>query len=471
MTAGGAPLVQVAIRRALRPPLRDPRYWVIQILIILVAVGHESADRFGLLQRTGIPEFAPVALFVVPVLYAALDFGLAGSVATAAWLSLLTIPDIIFGRSGVAAWADAVQLTIICVVAVFVGYRMELEVLARERAEAASRARAASEASYRALFEGSPVPILVFEPGGAVKEANPAARALLGLSRPEAASGALDQVRQAALAAPDAGDRELSLRTPRGTEMLLHALRTGVQGSEGERLVQVVLQDVTDARRRQSRLDAYATHMLRGQEEERRRIAQEIHDEPIQTLTHLCHRLDVLPGRAELPPPTSAALDGIREVAESVAQNLRRLAHGLRPPSLDDLGMVASLRRLVADFEAETGVSALLRVDGGDRRLEPEMELGLFRIAQEALTNVERHAGARHVVVDILFDDSEVRLRVCDDGDGLPAAAEQRPSGGLGVLGMRERATLLGGRFTIQGSAAAGTEVEVKVPTAVAIGR
>jgi signal transduction histidine kinase len=154
-----------------------------------------------------------------------------------------------------------------------------------------------------------------------------------------------------------------------------------------------------------------------------------------------------------------------RRVAERIAEELRRLARGLRPASLEDLGLVTALGRLVADADGRDSLHAHLRVEGEPRRLDPLVELGLFRIAQEAVRNVERHARAAHVEVGLRFDPEAVELTVVDDGRGLPPAilADGEPHR-LGLVGMEERAALLDGRFEIEPRPPHGTRVRASIP-------
>lgn len=225
---------------------------------------------------------------------------------------------------------------------------------------------------------------------------------------------------------------------------------------------------MSEEQRRERQRDAYAASVLRVQEEERRRIAQELHDEPVQALISLCRRLDLLPGRADLPAATVNALEQVRCLSAGIASDLRELARGLRPPCLDDLGLVAALRQLLARVEDRAGIVATLRIRGTERRLAPETELGLFRIAQEALHNVERHARAHRVTVGLIFDGG-VRLRIVDDGNGFVGATGAQGNGreGLGLLGMQERAALLGGQLRLCSSPGAGTAIVVVVPETI----
>jgi len=145
-----------------------------------------------------------------------------------------------------------------------------------------------------------------------------------------------------------------------------------------------------------------------------------------------------------------------------VVSELRQISRGLRPPTLDDLGLAAALRKLVADFQGRTGIAASMRVEGAGRRLSPDVELGLFRIAQEALNNVSRHAAAERVTVRVRFLADELRLTVTDDGAGFNPG--QAAESSLGIAGMSERAALLGGTLEVASAPGRGATVRAVIP-------
>ncbi len=446
-----------------RMPRYDRVFLAAQVLMVLIIVGYEAADAAGVPWPLNSQEFAPVALFVIPMIYVARGFGPLGAFATIAWVAGLVMLQIGLQRQGLNRWADDLQVAIIGTVAVFVGYRVQREMLIRRRVEDTHEALQTSEARYRALFEQSQTATLIATRDGRVREANAAAHALLGVNGHDVIGHTLaDLLGESGSAHVRAGrpPQIITRADTKGVELLLRPVCTFA----GANVLQIVLQDVTEEQQRRRRLDAYAAYVLQGQEEERRRIARELHDEPVQDLVYLCRRLDLLPHRDALPADAIASLEETRQLTEQIARGLRELARGLRPPSLDDLGLVASLRHLLATFEERTGVAASLQVDGDERRLSPASELGLFRIAQEALRNVERHAAARHAVVGIVFNGC-VQLTVRDDGIGfaIPPQANGSVGAGLGLLGMQERTELLGGRFAISSLVGEGATVRVTI--------
>ncbi len=204
------------------------------------------------------------------------------------------------------------------------------------------------------------------------------------------------------------------------------------------------------------------------QEEERRRLARELHDGLGQTLTALKTQLERLQQRDdELPEAARARLADSVELAGLALRETRELSRLLRPPVLDDLGLVAALSALARSLGERAGLAVALSAEGLDERLEPDLETLVFRVAQEALTNVLKHAATARAEVSLARRGGRLRLRVADAGAGFDlaaAAALERP--GSGLRGMHDRVELYGGRFEVRSAPGAGTVVEVEVPFA-----
>jgi signal transduction histidine kinase len=439
-----------------------------QALAILVALTQVAIDLSQGGPRVSLVEVAPVVLFMSPVLYAVGVFDATGRVGAATALLFLALLDGALLQHGLHRWSDALEVGIVATMAVCVGQRVASDLAVRRRARAAEEDRQLSETAYRALFAESHTPILLVGDDGLIRDANVAAKALFATppvelsGRPLAALFGPDMVRRLLVGpSPDA----ITVRDAAGADLVLRPIRTCISMGADRRLVQLVLRDLTEERRHQLERERYVTSLLQGQEEQRRQLAQELHDQPVQALIAVCHRLDLVPQRASLPADTVASLEQTRAVVERTVQELRELARGLRPPTLDDLGLATSLRHLLDELEERTGVRTRLTVRAGERRLGPEVEGALFRIAQEAVCNVERHAAAGRLWVEVAFDRG-VRLTVRDDGRGsrpTPAGGTGTRTG-LGLLGLRERATLLRGQLDITSSPGRGTTVRVKIP-------
>lgn len=208
------------------------------------------------------------------------------------------------------------------------------------------------------------------------------------------------------------------------------------------------------------RLEHERRHSMRrvlvAQEAERRRVARELHDEIGQNLTAAVLELNrVREGGVVL----GDALDDAQELARQSLETLSEITARLRPAAFDDLGLASALQSLAADSERRTGVEVETVVDGKLDVLDPDAELVLFRVAQEALTNALRHSACSRVTIDVRRDDGAVVLRVADDGAGLGEALS-----GAGIRGMRERAAMIGGRLRFSAPAGGGTAVELRVP-------
>ncbi|MGE5274039.1 MAG: GAF domain-containing protein [Verrucomicrobiota bacterium] len=201
--------------------------------------------------------------------------------------------------------------------------------------------------------------------------------------------------------------------------------------------------------------------VVEGQELERQRLARELHDETGQALTSILLGLR----RVEEAKTREDARDAAAELRSEIVKTLqavRRLAVELRPKALDDFGLVPALERLADAFGGDSGIAIDVEANLDETRLPPEVEIALYRIAQEALTNVAKHAGAEHVSVVVTRRAGSVTVVVEDDGRGFGAAGGD--AAGLGLVGMKERVGLLGGRLAIESTEGSGTTIVADVP-------
>ncbi|MHB8262946.1 MAG: sensor histidine kinase [Acidimicrobiales bacterium] len=527
------------------PPIGKARFWIVQGLVFLVVIVQELLWMPGIRGwGLGIPPFVAIGLFGIPVLYAALDFGFAASVATAAIATGTTMVTIavngIFGMlPTLYSWAYAVELASLLVVAAAVGSRFERETKARIAVEHAALAATVAEERYHSLFDASAAPVLLVDRAGVVREANASARrtfshpSLFGRTLREIIGGDAARV---LLRGPSRQGTPVHVITPNGIDYMLMAssaptvadsldneavagsydattdmYNTAGGASWPDGILQVVFQDVTEEVQRQRQTEAYAEHVMRVQEEERRRIARELHDEPVQSLVHLCHKIDMAMDVADLPESAYSELETTRTMTEDIITELRNIATGLRPPALDDLGLIASLRNLVSDYKDRTDAQITLSITGNVQRMDQWRELTIYRITQEALSNVEHHSEATRVLVSLKATGDMLRLAVADNGKGFNAAAKptaysstqandatNRSSNEtasesfagspgslrigsahdnqpriatttdesrihLGLLGMRERAQLAGGRLRVDSRNGKGTLVSLRI--------
>jgi two-component system sensor histidine kinase DegS len=317
--------------------LRDRRFWLVQALVLAIAAVHTTIETMGALHDVRDLYLLPVSVFFIPLLYAALNFGLEGALPTGLWCVLLTTPNIVILHSGAERIGVLVQLAFLVLLSAMVAIRVDKE-------------------------------------------------------------------RRAKLAAEDATRR---------------------------------LADI------QASLKSYIGLALRAQEEERFRLSRELHDETVQELVVAKTALEDVSGT----PGQRARLELVDAALQRCIDGIRRFCRALRPSVLDDLGLVPALDWLLSDLGGRTGIQMALEVSGDRLRLTPEQELVIFRVAQQALQNVERHALASRVDVRLAYASGRLCLEVVDDGHGFdPAQVRQ---GSLGLAGMQERASLIGAEFDV----------------------
>jgi two-component system sensor histidine kinase UhpB len=200
---------------------------------------------------------------------------------------------------------------------------------------------------------------------------------------------------------------------------------------------------------------------IQAQEQERRRIAQDLHDEVNQALTAVSLRLQASIENA--PPELRRELTETKRLASQAMDELLAIARRLRPAVLDDHGLVPALHSQVRDFAEQTGIQASFRTRGAMPQLSPEQQLVIYRVTQEGLSNVAQHAEARKVDVELSFIGRTV-LQISDDGHGFKQSnGAKRNGNGLGLSGMRERALLIGGRLSLWSGEGDGTRVELTI--------
>ncbi len=232
---------------------------------------------------------------------------------------------------------------------------------------------------------------------------------------------------------------------------------------EIQRLQRTLMLMAQKVRSAQESLRGYIGAITAGQEEERRRLARELHDDTLQALIALQQRIQLARLKLADDPRAAGPLAELQSLTEATIQDLRRLTRALRPIYLEDLGLVPALEMLVAEMQ-RPGLTIEFIHKGPERRLKPEVELALYRMAQEALNNVIRHAQARHAQVVITFTPDSVHLEVRDDGRGFQvpdSPAEFAPQGHFGLLGLYERADLIGARLSLQSAPGQGTHLQI----------
>jgi PAS domain S-box-containing protein len=343
-----------------------------------------------------------------------------------------------------------------------------------------------SEERWRAVFENSAAGIALSDPASTrFLSANAAFQKMLGYSEEELRAWSfLDithetdrEANRRLLAELLEGRRpsyEMQKRYRRkdGNLIWVSIQVSLVPGTESiPRFCMAIAEDVSERKRAQEELQhsfeqlRALTARLQGiREEERKSVAREIHDELGQALTAI--KIDLASLMRELPADQERQrrrTDSILELVDQTIQSVRRISTELRPGILDDLGLVAALEWAAEEFEARTGTRCRLDLPGDDIEIDQERATAMFRIFQETLTNVARHAKASEVGVRLAKDNGDLTLEVHDNGKGIDEE-ELSAGGSLGILGMRERATLLGGELGILGAPQNGTTVRVRIP-------
>lgn len=511
-TAGPAKRHDLSFVHRFQTRLHDRRFWVVQILVIGISVGHTVLEATGGLGV--LPDIAPIPVssYFIPVVYAALNFGVEGAVPTALWSALLTVPNLILWHTGAERAGVAFQLALLVAIAFVIARRVDFETAAKERAEAANArlerlnltAAASAESLDRETVLSQTLRAMI-DPGKS--------QSSWILLAPDDADGECIMTAATASAPTEIGAGELAATrsviseplgrddgagkgTVREDRMAIVPLRVlgAIAGAIGlatpvdalsaddVKLLEAVGNQlgvalgnirsfrqtqfmVTELSQAQKALQDYVRLATDAQEEERKRLARELHDDTIQTMVIARAELDALAVEKPVSEAVGARLHKVDEMLTAAIDNVRRFSRDLRPSLLDDLGLVDAIDWLVGDLRARTTINAQLRVDGEPRRLSQREELALFRIVQEALHNVERHAEAKTAKVLIDFG-QEVRATVVDDGRSFEtseALAGHGSSTRLGLLGMRERAKLIGATLSIENRPLSGTRVTVSL--------
>lgn len=354
------------------------------------------------------------------------------------------------------------------------------DVTARVRAQEALAVR---EAYLRAMLDNFPFLVWLKDVNGRFLAVNQAFARACGRASPADVVGLTDfDVWSRELAQRYADDDRSVMATHRqkdveepivseGVSRWFETFKTPVLDKQGTVLGTTgFARDITERQRldeqlraQSEQLRALAAHVESVREEERVRIAREIHDELGQALT--CMSMDLAFLDKQLPKGDEPAAERVAALAVLVKETVntvRRISAELRPSILDDLGLAPALEWLAHDFESRTSIRCAVSVPS-TINISPERGTVVFRMCQEALTNVARHAGASQVSIDLVEADDSLTLEVRDNGRGITAEEVHRPDS-LGLLGMRERAALLGGVAKVEGTPGKGTSVTVQVP-------
>ncbi|MDD5288687.1 MAG: PAS domain S-box protein [Dehalococcoidales bacterium] len=251
-----------------------------------------------------------------------------------------------------------------------------------------------------------------------------------------------------------------------GTEATI-MLTTSLIKEEGKpAYFQHISRDVTREKKLTENLRLYAQQITQAQEEERKRIARELHDESIQTLVILSRHIDELISAQSKRSKMIRPLEEVRGEVDNIIAQVRRFTQDLRPPTLDYLGLIPAVRELTSQLEHQSSIKTELKTNGVEKHFTPEDEMLIYRIIQESLSNVWKHSGAMTAMVSINFGKEDTTIEIRDDGKGFVIGEDMRfvQSGKIGLAGMLERADLLGANLSVQSNVGRGTLVTLLVP-------
>lgn len=477
--------------------LHDQYGLLLGLLLGIVAVGvvlhygdllpfmSDAAARapVGLSTRQSLERM----LFLLPIVYATIVFGTRTGLAVLAAVGVILLPRAlpIFRTTEHAIFEAGGVLVVGGLLILWIhAQRREMDTVQRSefRTVHLYLQLQESERRFRDLFENAGVALFACSSQGAVVAANRACERLTGRGRAD-----LTGMDVSLLFAPDMWEKqkEIEARLQRGEPVpqpydvrfirkdgaeRVVSLRTRMESNgNGARGLQYVAIDVTEQKRLQDHLNVFMRKILTAQEDERRRIAQELHDDTTQSLLLIAQRLDGLAARprGQVPPDLVRDLHDLHGVTIKTLTDLRRLIRDLRPHLLDEFGLVPALEWLTEELSRQGGVEAHVEVCGPLPDFTPEVRLVLFRIAQEALSNVRRHSGANLAAVRLHGYSRSVKMVVSDNGRGFqvpPLLSDLATNGRLGLLGMYERVLFLDGTLEIHSGVGRGTTVTVELP-------
>ena len=432
----------------------------------------------------GLERLAVERLFLLlPITYLGFLFGMKAGLTGSALALVIMLPNALLTSEYRVDALGEVGGVVAAGAVINVGFeRLRRE---RERRRLVGEQLRVSEERYREIFENAHDGIWLQDMQGRITMANRACAEITGYTPEELvgmrAKGLLSeeplnkarQIRKRLLAGETINEPyEQEIIKRDGTSALLWLTPSLITSQGWPTGFQFIARDITEQAHMQENLNFYLQQVTRAQEHERQRIAQELHDETAQSLLLMAQRLDSLASTAKkrLNRDVAAELQEVRATTIEALMELRRLAQDLRPRILDDMGLVPALEWLADDLAEQDGIEARVEVDGTLPRLSEEGQLLLFRIAQEALRNIGKHSGASEAILSLRAYDARLEMRVADNGEGftLPkAVGDLAATGKLGLLGMHERARLLGGTLDIRSERRKGTTVVVELPVSV----
>ena len=509
--AGDAGMAGSGIRRLLASiPLRDYRFWIIQFLIVLINIGHLRLEEAQVLGGEWALYLLSISVLLIPVVYSALAFGLAGALPTAVWALVLSLPEI-SSHTWTIRFGILIQFGIVCAIGIIVGIRVDREAAATREADQANLRLSRLNATAAAVAASLDLERVLRGTLRATLDSRKGQIAWIRtLARPHTSGVTiidaslaeppqrLDDVQEAlTLAACQSGTLQRDEPGGKDPHTVVVALRSGertlgaigitqpegvIQRDECNVLDAIAnqlsvalnnifdhastreaLSDLAEAKRN---LETYIELATEAQEAERKRLSRELHDDVLQSLAVAKAQLDaVSPNGAS--EDTRGRLLGVQGILAETIGSVRLYCKDLRPSLLDDLGLIDAISWLVSELRSRTALDVAMVVEGPRQRLPERDELLIFRVVQEALRNVERHAEATTVRVGLDFCGDRLTVVIDDDGRGMRLSGESAKDfgdAGLGLRGMDERTKLLKGSLVTQSEPGKGTRIALSVP-------
>ena len=472
--------------------ISSPHLWILLAMFVIGIILQYPQqilriESTSLLAFTGLTHFSMErALFLAPIAYAGFFFGRRMGI-TALVISFVIIMPRVFLQPDYRAEAFPESGGII-ILGILVNLWFEVkrkesalyQQLVNRLAES-ERGMSASEQKYRYLFENASDAIWVQDVNGMFLDGNRAFEKLSGFTADELKGVHLGKFLsgESLALARDVRNKLVSGQefeqpyeqqffikdgSVKTVKMSTAAVMVGgqIQGFEH------VARDVTQEKQQQENVQSYIQQITRAQEEERKRISRDLHDDVSPDIIILIQKMDNLAATQRLKLATvKEKLQDLRSQAVEALEALRATAQGLRPRIIDDLGLVAALEWIAEELEKDHEIQTKVEARGMKQALSPETQIVLFRIAQEALNNIRKHAKASLVTIRLEGSDNDISMTVTDNGEGfeVPVRAEDMVSAGrLGLMGMYERARLLNGNLQIKSAPGQGTELTVRLP-------
>jgi len=336
-----------------------------------------------------------------------------------------------------------------------------------------------SEEFSSKLLSDSPNPVVVIDSGGAIRYVNPAlekitgypSAELLGMKPPyswctEETCGAGGMNLRVAMHKRVDGKERL-FRKKSGEQLWVEESTVPIVYSDDSEYLLVNWVDITEQKRLRENMQFYIREITMAQEQERKRLSRELHDETVQSLADLYTDIDEIMMKERLSANVIQRLQQLRHKVDNMLDEVHRFSHELQPGLLDEFGLIPSLELLTEEMNTGGKFNCRINTMGSERRLPFEAETILFRITQEALRNIKKHSGATEGVINVEFCDGQVRISITDNGmgfeipDDLSSFARR---GKLGMMGMRERARLVNGSLSIKSKVDKGTTITVEMP-------